>query len=775
MMIEQFYEGLARIIVSRPKIVAGLIFVMLCIGLYGLTLLTMQTGWETYIDKDSPSGALQAEYHDNFQADAIILIIEAGDPLSPDTLAYIDTLETDFRQQQNIRSAYSIVDVLKSANGGTLPSSRQETDLIVASIPENARSQLVPSNVLTLVQIKLVPRMSDSSQNTVLNTVGSIIDKSNPPPGVTVKVSGTPAFTQQMKAGLGENMGILIGGAMILMVLTMGILFSYVRYRFMPVLIVGTGLIISLGLMGIAGISLNMAVIGAFPVMIGLGIDYAIQFHARFDEEARKGSLEDAVFMTVTRTGPAVLYAMLATCAGFLAMFISEVPMIRSFGLVAIIGIFSCYWVSCLGMPALGLLLTYKPKEPETGQCYATGTDACNTIIPDRETGRDTRARKKGSFSYGSFLTDISMKIAKNPVPVLLLAGLIALIGFQIDPNIQVQSDENAMVPSGMPAKINFDKVTRIMGSTSTADYLIRGSRVTDLDTVVWMREFQEYELSHHAELTASSSIADAVLQYNNGMMPETQAELNAVLARIPDDTRNDYLSGSMSGVIKFSTVKLSMVQMNNLKKQMNSDVAFLDPPVGIALNPAGSFELYTKMLESLSESKETMIALGFIMVFIFLLLVYRHVHAVSPIIPIIFVVGWNAVMMYLLGIDYTPLTATLGSMTIGVAAEYTILVMERYTEEEERLHDPLAAIQESVQKIGTAITISGLATFFGFSALCLATFPIISNFGITTLIAVAFSLIGAIFVMPAVLSFLGGLSERLDARKTHGTQGVGE
>ena len=69
--------------------------------------------------------------------------------------------------------------------------------------------------------------------------------------------------------------------------------------------------------------------------------------------------------------------------------------------------------------------------------------------------------------------------------------------------------------------------------------------------------------------------------------------------------------------------------------------------------------------------------------------------------------------------------------MTIGVAAEYTILVMERYAEEEERLHDPIAAIQESVQKIGTAITVSGLATFFGFSALCLATFPIISNFGI--------------------------------------------
>ncbi|HSA38758.1 MAG TPA: hydrophobe/amphiphile efflux-3 (HAE3) family transporter [Methanoregula sp.] len=771
-MINEFFEGIANIIIRKPKLMAGLVFVFLCIGLYGVTMLSMQTGWDTYIDKDSPGGALQAKYEDNFKSDAIILIVEAGDPLSPEVLAYIDNLEQDFRQQQNIQSTLSIVDVLKSANGGTLPSSRADTDRIISSLPESTRSQLVPSNVLTLVQIRLAPRLSENAQKSVLDNVESIIDNSNAPPGIIVETSGTPAFTQQMKEGLTSNMGILIGGAMVLMIITMGILFSYVRYRLMPVILVGIGLVISLGMMGIAGICLNMAVIGAFPVLIGLGIDYAIQFHARFDEEIRKGSIEDAVFVTVTRTGPAVMYAMLATCMGFLAMFVSEVPMIRSFGLVAIIGIFTCYWVSCIGMPTLGLLLKYQPKQQETDQCYAVGTDACDTIIKKPEKSRNT---KKNSFSYGKFLTDTSVKIAKNPVPVLLLAGIIALIGFQIDPTIPVQSDENAMVPSGMSAKINIDKITRIMGSTDTADFLIQGSRVTDLDTMIWMKKFQEYELSHHPQLTASTSIATYVLQYNGGVMPETQAGLDAVLEKIPDDTRKSYISGSMSGIIKFNTIKLPMGQKSTLKEQMKRDITFLEPPIGIIVNPAGNFELFTMLLRSLSDSKETMTYLGFLFVFIFLILVYRHFHAVSPIIPIIFVVGWNAVMMYILGIDYTPLTATLGSMTIGVAAEYTILVMERYAEEEERTHDPIAAIQESVQKIGTAITVSGLATFFGFSALCLATFPVIANFGTTTLIAVAFSLIGAIFIMPAVLSLTGGFSEWLERRKAQGAHEGGE
>jgi hydrophobe/amphiphile efflux-3 (HAE3) family protein len=372
---------------------------------------------------------------------------------------------------------------------------------------------------------------------------------------------------------------------------------------------------------------------------------------------------------------------------------------------------------------------------------------------------------KKSPFSYGQFLTGISVKIAKNPIPVLLVAGCIALVGFQIDPVIPIQTSESAFVPADMPAKINIDKVTRIIGASSTADFYVQGRRVTDLDTVTWMKKFQDFELAHRSQITGSTSIATIILDYNGDSMPETQAGLDAVLGKIPAPVKNQYLSGSMNAMVRFDTRDLEMEQEASLKDQMVRDIEFLQPPIGTTVAPTGSFELYTTMILSLAESKELMTFLGFGLVLTYLVFVYRHLHAAGPIIPIVLVVGWNAVAMYILNISYTPLTATLGSMTIGVAAEYTILVMERYAEEEGRLHDHIAAIQESVQKIGTAITVSGLATFFGFSALCLATFPIISNFGITTLIAVSFSLIGAIFMMPAVLSLLGGLSERLERR----------
>jgi hypothetical protein len=762
-MIDQIFSTIAHGVNRHPKVILVAIGVLFAIALYGMTMITMDTSNNAYLDKTSPEGITNNHYTETINQDILIVIIKTSDPTSPAVLNYMDRLEGDIRQQRYISSTSSIVDILKQENHGVLPQTKGEIDSLVNQLPPNARSVYLPSNVLVLMEVAPDTGISDKlTQTTVLDTVQQVVDQSNPPPGLGLSVSGLPAFRAQLEATMGAQMGVLIGAAMILMVIMMGLLFSYVSHRFLPVLFVGLGLTTALGIMGLAGIQLTLAVLGAFPVMIGLGIDYAIQFHARLDEEARKGSLEDAVYMTITRTGPAVMYAMLATSLGFAAMFVSTVPMVRSFGLVAMIGIMSCYCVSLVGLPALALVIHYKPKAQKPTTCYAVGEDAC-AYLPKATAAAK---KKKSSWSYSQFLTTSAVKIAKNPVPILLIGLVIAVIGFQIDPLIPINADQKDFVPPSLPAKIDLDTVTNILGSTVTADYYIQGARVTDLDTVQWINNFQDYELSHQPHITSANSIVNYIVAYNGGTMPQTQSQVNAALDKIPQSIKDQYLSGSTRGLIVFTTTNLQVYQQEDLKNEIQNDITFLDPPPGITLSPVGDFAVFTTVISSLVASKDEMTYLGFAFIFIWLIIVYRHIHAVSPLIPIIFIVGWNSVVMYLLGIAYTPMTATLASMTIGVAAEYTILVMERYSEEEEKLHDHIAAIQESVSKIGSAITVSGLATFFGFSALCLSSFPIISNFGICTLIAVGFSLFGAIFVMPAVLSLMGELTEWLEKRK---------
>ena len=84
-----------------------------------------------------------------------------------------------------------------------------------------------------------------------------------------------------------------------------------------------------------------------------------------------------------------------------------------------------------------------------------------------------------------------------------------------------------------------------------------------------------------------------------------------------------------------------------------------------------------------------------------------------------------------------------------------SIVIMERCEEELAKGVDYLEAIQTAVEKIGMAITVSGVATISGFAALTVSTFNIISNFGIVTVITIGFSLVGAILALPAVLSIM--------------------
>lgn len=748
------FDWLATAITTRPLVVAGVTVMIFLIALYGITLVTMEAGSDTYIDKNTPRGALLSHYTDTYGSNALMLIIDTGDIKDVETLRYIDRLQADIANEQYVDRVSGIVDLLKQGNGGTLPSSSAEINQIIDRAPPELIERYIPSKMMTISVITLQPGLSDSRQEQVLDTIHGVVALSNPPPDMAVTISGQPAFTQEMKNEMMSSMGVLIMAAMVLMVVAVMSLFNHVRYPLLSVMVVASGLILTFGFMGLSGTPISMVVIGAFPVLIGIGIDYAVQMHSRLDEEIRKSPLTEAVITTITKTGPAVLIAMLATSMGFIAMILGPVPMIGDFGITCTVGVMSCYLAALIIVPVFAVLIKYRPKKPKG---MINDVDAselewkgCNTVPVHPEGSR-------GSFieKYDAFLGKLAYQIAKNPIPLLLCVFMVAAIGFQLDNEVPISADEKTFVPSEMPALVDMNKVSRTMGATSTIPVVVSGENVVDSLTLEWIQDFGQYEVTRNDKITGVTSIATLLTQYNNGILPQIDTEIQQTLRSIPAETKNRYLNGNMETVLEFSTVDMEMSQARSQIQIIQKDVQWVTPPVGDTARITGSLEMFSSLMDDISNSKMLMTVLGFVFILGFLLLVYRRIHAISPLIPIIAIVGWNGAIMYLLGLEYTPLTAVLGSMTIGVASEYTVLIMERVDEELARGLDLLSAIQTSVQKIGTAITVSALTTVFGFAALILSEFNIISNFGLTTVITVGFSLAGAILIMPAVIALM--------------------
>lgn len=728
------YKWLAAAINDHTRVVAVVALALFVLASFGLSMVTMETGDDTYIDKTTTRGALLAHYKDTYGSDAIMLVYEADNVKNPDILRYIDHLHEDLRNERYVDTVSGVVDLLKEANGGTLPASKAEIDAIIGQAPPDLVERMLPSDLMTIGVITLEPGVSSQAQEQVLENFESAIRISDPPPGLSVTVSGNPAFAKAMGEAIGTEMSLLILAAMMLMILAVSLLFSHVRYRLLPVGVVAVGLIMTFGFMGLFGIPVSMTVVGAFPVLIGIGIDYAIQFHARFDEEIRHSAIPEAIWTTITQMGPSVLIAMLATSLGFIAMFFAPVPMVADFGMVCTIGVISCYVAALIIVPIFAIITKYKAKEEI-----------------------DSSVESDSSFieRYNRLLGRVAYTIAKHPVSVILLFAIVAMGGYYLDQSVPISADEKTFVPSDMPPLLDMEKVTRTMGATNTIPVIVAGEDVISHDTLTWIDEFGEYVIDRNDRIIGVTSIATLLAEYNNGILPETSPEVAETLARIPDETRDRYLNGDMETVLEFSTVSMEMDAAKSLIEKMQRDAEWNKPPVGVTVMITGGLEMFAAVMDDISDSRMFMTVLGFSFILVFLLFVYRKRSAVSPVIPIVFIVGWNGAIMYFLGLDYTPLTAVLGSMTIGVASEYTILIMERCEEELARGMEFLDAIQTAVQKIGIAVTVSGMTTVFGFAALTLSTFNIISNFGIVTVISVGFSLIGAIVVMPAVLALM--------------------
>src|SRR4030043_17606 len=104
--------------------------------------------------------------------------------------------------------------------------------------------------------------------------------------------------------------------ATLLMIVGLSLVFR-ARWRVLSLPIVLAGCIWAFGLMGFLSLPLTMVTISGLPILIGLGVDFAIQFHSRFDEEMnRAGSRSQALKASLPRIGPAMGIAVLAAGGG---------------------------------------------------------------------------------------------------------------------------------------------------------------------------------------------------------------------------------------------------------------------------------------------------------------------------------------------------------------------------------------------------------------------------------------------------------------------------
>ena len=117
------------------------------------------------------------------------------------------------------------------------------------------------------------------------------------------------------------------------------------------------GILWLVALFPFADIKLNFLNFIALPISFGIGVDYAVNIYQRYKQDG-KGSISDVI----KYTGGAVLLCSLTTIIGYSVLLTSRSMGLVSFGIVALLGEFTCLAAAIISLPSFISWLEKKGK-----------------------------------------------------------------------------------------------------------------------------------------------------------------------------------------------------------------------------------------------------------------------------------------------------------------------------------------------------------------------------------------------------------------------------
>jgi hydrophobe/amphiphile efflux-3 (HAE3) family protein len=671
--------------------------------------------------------------------------------------------------------------------------------------PKSRFAYLFPTADAALIQVRLKASLSDAQQARAISWIRQAVKMPmfRSAYGGTYTVTGEPVVVNDLASQITGSIAGLLIAALLVMAATLLVVFRS-RLRLLPLAIALAATGITFGVLSLVGGTLTMASIAVLPILIGLAVDYAIQFQSRAQEARRAlgggvASGEVAVAAAAAKAAPTIAAAALATATGFLVLLLSPVPMVRGFGLLLVVGIaiaLACALtagsaalvLSDRDGGALGASLRGAADILRDGRARVAGVLSplirriAGTVA--RATRRSTRATRRATRRRGP--TRRRPGLLSRPAPrllhgvfarpgrVLAIGALLAVLGWIADTQTAVQSDVTKLVPSSMPALRDLHTLEDVTGVSGEIDVTVHANDVATPQTVGWMIRYEDALLNHYGYVEtkgcAQSTLCPALslpdlfsAGAQAGQNPAaslSQSSIRGLLAAVPSYFSQAVITPDhRSATLAFGIRLMPLAKQQRVIDYMSSQ---LHPPAGVTARLAGLPVLAAQAEAALSSSGRRLLTLlaGLIAVGLVLLVVFRSVErTLVPLVPIALATGWSALILFAIGIPLNPMSATLGALVIAISTEFSVLLSERFRQERAAGHELAQALARTYRSTGAAVLASGVTAIAGFGVLVLSSITMLREFGFVTLVDLSVSLAGVMLVLPAVLV----VSERKD------------
>ncbi len=627
---------------------------------------------------------------------------------------------------------------------GALPSEATSDDAIGAMLEGDFADDNAPETVrskpTTMVEYAAFAR-----------SIASVTGRPEYAQALEFHAVGNPMIMGFFNDVLVDELDTLFSGAVLIMMIVLGVLFRSLSGVVWPVAIVGFATVFTLGLLGWLGVKLSMMISVLVILILVVGIADSVHIMSGYLHYRRDGAEHALALEQVFRkSGLACLLTSVTTALGMLSLAFVPLPPLRNFGLGSALGVTFAFGFTVVLLP---LMLDLWP--------------------PVQRRSPTASSRRKPFVQR--MLRSLEPIASRWPVPVVAVFAVVGAVGAYGVSQVQIDSNLVEIIRPGLPIRAAHDLVDRVMGGTQGMEiYLDFGETdaLKDPRALNAMEAIQQQLEKEYPEFVVrTDSLADVVKSTFQALnedreqmyrIPQERAALAQTLLLfdlanpedrellVPDDYSEARINvrmlnyGSAEYVEFFKTAKAhAQAAFGHLATD------YPDLEVGIT----GSLPLVMRMADYIGRAQIQSFVLVLVVVTVLLLIVFGSPRAgLVAMIPNVYPVLITFGVMGLWNIPLDADTLIIAPLIIGIAVDDTIHFITHYRAFALETGDFRRAIAATVSEVGQAITFTSVILVFGFMVLIASKHQGMAHFGLLVGISFATALLADLLLLPALL-----------------------
>lgn len=217
--------------------------------------------------------------------------------------------------------------------------------------------------------------------------------------GTFVQVTGSPFIREASLDATNNALQTSLPIALLLCLAVASVFLRSIRYGLASIVPIVMVIAWLYAFMEIAGYRINLVTATIAAVSVGIGIDFAIHFIARYREElARRGLRSEAVRVAGEGTGVALVASAFSSAIGFGILALAPMPLFAAYGLLTALMIVMALVATLLVLPSLLMVITCDASASELLALHSNGGEHEPDATEDADRAPELRAPPLGEF-----------------------------------------------------------------------------------------------------------------------------------------------------------------------------------------------------------------------------------------------------------------------------------------------------------------------------------------------------------------------------------------